>query len=318
MLKKRQREQNITLTEEVVTKQQETLKHNAIEEGDPIDVLKGIANQIDEIILQHTKVNGQHDVLKQLTTHVQEQMKRLLELTTGTHDSTNVLLGEGEELVKITKNTVQESIEGKASVEGIVQVIENLDIETKDTYKNITTLGEKLKEIGEIAKLISGIASQTNLLALNAAIEAARAGEQGRGFSVVAEEVRKLAEMTGESSNNITHLIEGIDHQTKVVLSDVENSTNVVSQGVSSSKEALFKIEKALDSFQSVENKVTHVIETIEKQKRNISDAFHTIEKVDDLLKNTSNQIVMHIEEAAAVDKKLESSTQYLGQKLKY
>lgn len=67
----------------------------------------------------------------------------------------------------------------------------------------VTKLGERSKEIGQIINTISGIAGQTNLLALNAAIEAARAGKQGREFSVVAEEVRKLAEQSRDGAKKI-------------------------------------------------------------------------------------------------------------------
>ncbi len=219
--------------------------------------------------------------------------------------------------MEITKDTVSKSLQGKKSIEGMVKVIENLDIETKDTYENINALGEKLKEIGEIAQLISGIASKTNLLALNAAIEAARAGEQGKGFAVVADEVRKLAEMTGESSSNITNLISGIDSQTKNVLSSVEKSTLVVTEGVESSKGALEKIEEVLDSFNRVEDDTDSLIKTINTQKEDISKIFSGINEVDNILTETNDQIINHIDEAHKVDKKLEESVYHIAQYVK-
>lgn len=78
--------------------------------------------------------------------------------------------------------------------------MENIERAVADSAQLVTKLGDRSKEIGQIVDTIAGIAGQTNLLALNAAIEAARAGEQGRGFSVVAEEVRKLAEQSQEAA----------------------------------------------------------------------------------------------------------------------
>ncbi|AGF58411.1 methyl-accepting chemotaxis protein [Clostridium saccharoperbutylacetonicum] len=282
--------------------------------NDTIEFLKRISVHIEDIIQQHNKVNSEHDILSELAEQIDKQMHKVLNFTEQTSESTDKLSNQGGNLLIITKSTLEKSIEGKESVEGMIKVIENLDLETKDTYKSITTLGEKLKEIGEIAQLISGIASQTNLLALNAAIEAARAGEQGRGFSVVADEVRKLAEMTGESSSNISKLISSIDSQTRNVLSNVEKSTFVVSEGVKSSKGALEKIEEALNSFNIVEEEAGKLISTIDSQKDYVAKTISTIKEVDSTIVTTNNQIMGHIEEAGKVDKKLEESVSKISE----
>ncbi|WP_251859624.1 methyl-accepting chemotaxis protein [Clostridium sp. Marseille-Q2269] len=288
-----------------------------VETSNTIEFLKEMTTQIEGIIQQHNKVNSEHEVLEKLAKQIEEHMVTVSDLTDRANKSTDKLFNQGESLLEVTKDTVNKSLEGRKSIEGMVKVIENLDIETKNTYENINALGKKLKEIGEIAQLISGIASKTNLLALNAAIEAARAGEKGKGFAVVADEVRKLAEMTGESSSNITNLINGIDSQTKNVLKSVEKSTVVVTDGVESSKGALEKIEQVLNSFNIVEDDTDKLIKIINTQKKDIVNIFNGINEVDNILTETNIQIVKHIDEAHKVDKKLEKSVYNIAQYMK-
>lgn len=94
----------------------------------------------------------------------------------------------------------------------------------------ITSLGEKSQQIGNITELIDDVADQTNLLAVNASIEAARAGEQGRGFTVVADEIRKLADSTAKSTKDITSLIELIQHEMTNSIMSMETSVNSIDE----------------------------------------------------------------------------------------
>jgi len=117
------------------------------------------------------------------------------------------------------------------------------------TFENIEkasvgvfSFGDRRKNITSAIDLITNIAAQTNLLALNAAIEAARAGEYGRGFSVVAEEIRKLADTTASAANSITGLIEQIGGDMGTAVS----SMNTATQGIKASSNDLTAIVDSL------------------------------------------------------------------------
>jgi len=100
----------------------------------------------------------------------------------------------------------------------------------QETSKRIKRLGESSQEIGEIVELISDITEQTNVLALNAAIQAASAGEAGRGFSVVAEEVQRLAERSGEATKQIAAIVKTIQTDTHDAVAAMEYSTQAWSK----------------------------------------------------------------------------------------
>ena len=105
----------------------------------------------------------------------------------------------------------------------------------------MSNLSERSKQIAEIVNVIGEISNQTNLLALNASIEAARAGEHGKGFSVVAEEVRKLAENTKTSTEDIANLTKKIEEQIGLAYEDNKNNMQLVTEGIDKSAKTSVK-----------------------------------------------------------------------------
>lgn len=299
---------NVDIENTIVDKiEEKEIINNSIHE-ETIEFLKKMHKKIENVIKQHNAVNKEHDILGDLASDIKNQMKAISELTKSTDTSTNTLYSEGSKLLKVTENTVEKSVEGKESVESMMSIITLLEQEIKGTYSSVNRLAEKFNKINEIAQLISGIANQTNLLALNAAIEAARAGESGKGFAVVADEVRKLAEVTGQSTKNITDLIHSINLETKSVLNNAEKSTKVISDGIVASKGAVEKIDETLSCFSEVEVGVKKVIDIFSMQKENVGQVLEKIRSIDEILHNTNSSLIHHIDEASEVDKQLDQS----------
>ncbi len=132
---------------------------------------------------------------------------------------------------------VREAEKGNVTITHAVEQLDSLQTTSREVGEALERLEQQSLQIGEIATIISGIASQTNLLALNAAIEAAHAGEHGSGFAIVATEVRKLAEQSEASAGQISELIEDIQRATasaveimKIGSSEVESSHQAVGE----------------------------------------------------------------------------------------
>ena len=124
------------------------------------------------------------------------------------------------------------------------------------TVKAIASLKEASREIVKIVQVVTDIADQTNLLSLNAAIEAARAGEYGHGFAVVAEEVRKLAEQTKSSLQEVNHLVANLETQMNTAVQSTTISRDKVHQGA-------LVVKETTESLQNIVKRITSIIDQL-------------------------------------------------------
>jgi twitching motility protein PilJ len=159
----------------------------------------------------------------------------------------------------VARRTLAATKEGSQAVRNTISGMDGIREQIQETSKRIKRLGESSQEIGEIVDLISDITEQTNVLALNAAIQAASAGEAGHGFSVVAEEVQRLAERSGEATKQISALVKTIQSDTHDAVVAMEKSTIGVVAGAKLSEDA----GQSLKEIEQVSNELARLIDSI-------------------------------------------------------
>ena len=160
---------------------------------------------------------------------------------------------------KVAESSLHAAQKGAQAVQNTIRGMNDIRNQIQETSKRIKRLGESSQEIGEIVQLISDITEQTNVLALNAAIQAASAGEAGRGFTVVAEEVQRLAERSGEATKHISAIVKSIQRDTQDAVEAMERSTQGVVQGTKTADEA----DQALREIGAVSSQLAELIDSI-------------------------------------------------------
>lgn len=155
--------------------------------------------------------------------------------------------------------------EGRKAVDDVVRYMEHIEDGSKTISASIDALKDGSQKISEIVAMISGIAGQTNLLALNAAIEAARAGEAGRGFAVVADEVRKLAEQSALSTQQIADLVSGIQKDMAKAVAASGEGADSVAQGLLSVRAADEGFQAIFASIETLEEGIAEITEGVQQ-----------------------------------------------------
>ncbi|MFC4767641.1 methyl-accepting chemotaxis protein [Effusibacillus consociatus] len=194
---------------------------------------------------------------------VEESSKAVNELSIGVQQ----IAANAQNVSSTAMQASNKALEGNKAIQTAVEQINSISGTVNGLSQMVKGLGERSKEIGQIVEVITGIAEQTNLLALNAAIEAARAGEQGRGFAVVADEVRKLAEQSGQSAQQIAQLITAIQNETNKAVESMESGTKEVSAGI----EVISAAGRSFDQILSAVNQVTTQIQEVSAASQQMS-----------------------------------------------
>ncbi len=183
---------------------------------------------------------------------------------------------------KTTVHMIDHIAKGSKTANESIDSINNLKADTEGVSKVIFNLGSTSNQIGQIIELITGIAEQTNLLALNAAIEAARAGEAGRGFSVVADEIRKLAEESADASGRIAKLIVEVKSGVDTAVTRMDSSIKSVNTSVKAIQENGDTFSVIYEQAEQLKNIVSDVTQSVKLMTESSRDFDQTMQQINE------------------------------------
>lgn len=210
-----------------------------------------ISNDISEI----------NSGVKAQETSIIEGANTMTEIASGVR----VIANNYDNVSSSTVSVENKSLAGNASMKKVLEQMNLISKSMNDTADVIKTLENHSKEISMITDVITQISNQTDLLALNAAIEAARAGEHGSGFAVVADEIRKLADQSKNSADQIVQLIQVIQTETANAVRSMNTGTKEVQHGIDITRETGYLFSEIQDTIQKVAAQTHEVSESSQK-----------------------------------------------------
>jgi len=250
--------------------------HSRYEESMMADVnrmvrqLRSILQEVNEsantILDSSSELSETADNNQQLVVQQQEQTTQGATAIHQMAQTVREVAQHTEQAAQLADDTDKETVGGSREVEATVRSIEELASQVEGASKVIGQLSDNTAEIHKVLEVIEGIADQTNLLALNAAIEAARAGDHGRGFSVVADEVRALANRTQDSTRNIQSLIETMRVSANDAVTVMEKGREKASESVEQARSAGKSLHAVNSSVAKMSDMNTQIATAAEEQ----------------------------------------------------
>ena len=220
------------------------------------------------------------------------------------------------ELTSATKKVEQVLIEGLEEIEYLSEKTEESNRASKEIHEVILKTNESSTRIGQASNLISSIADQTNLLALNAAIEAARAGDAGKGFSVVAEEIRKLAEQSSASTKDIDDMVKDLQKNSQDAVNTIIEMDQVIKEqtySVNNNKNNYIAIKEATSNASQAVGQLNVSGEEMNKMKNEILDILENLSSIAEENSAANQQVTSSIEEQSASIEELANSSEELA-----
>ena len=230
-------------------------------------------------------------VVTRTNENVAKQKDETMHAATAVHEmaaTAEDVAGNASRAAEAAQQADSETATGQIIVEDTIVSISHLSEDVNRATDVINQLSDDAEQIGDVINVIKGIADQTNLLALNAAIEAARAGELGRGFSVVADEVRTLANRTQQSTEEINHMIELLLGRVKEAVGVMNNSRSQGENTVMQAQKASVSLKTIMAAVSTITNMNTQIATAAEEQTVVTDEISRNVQQVADIAEDSS------------------------------
>ncbi len=270
---------------EQITKQSETVTASSAQVRDSSQIFSRATQEITE---------SMNEIRMGVNQQAQDSGECLIQMD-DLSEKIGLVTGKTNEINFIARDTKESISQGIGSMQTLSTKTQSTTQITERIIQTIRSLEEKSKSIGKITTAINGIANETNLLSLNASIEAARAGSAGSGFSVVAQEIRKLADQSVQAVHDIDVLIKDMQNQTKEAVMTAMEANSVIREQV----EAVQNTEEAF-------NNMNHHVEKLVDNVDGINESIHVIE-------STKAKTLNSIENISAVSQQTAAASVTVG-----
>lgn len=303
-----------------------------------IQSLKGLIQKSGDSAVQVSETSTHlSEITYQTTTAVEEVAKAIEDIAKGAMEQARnmeesmlqvnglsekieLVAGDAKHIRQISKDTADLTSKGLNTVEILTEKSRENASSAKEINEIVLEVDKRSQKIGTIVDTIGQIAQQTNLLALNASIEAARAGEHGRGFSVVAEEIRKLAEQSSKAVTDIHQIIDGIQNQSKSAVQAMDGAKKAVDENNRAVEETRSIFQRILDSVEALVVKIKEVDKfslDMQSSKNELVNILVHLSAIAEETSASTEEVSASTQQQLASMEEITSSSQHLAEAAK-